>query len=293
MAKKFYAVKNGKNGDGIYDSWEACKAQVHGVKSVVFKGFPTRAEAEDFLQRAGASTTEGEAPENPQREGIAVAYVDGSFSKDTGEFACGAVLFWKGERVLFSKKYNDPALAEMHNVAGEILGAVAVIRYCLDKGIPALEIHHDYEGVGKWATGLWKANKPGTQAYAALCKQAMERLQLSFVKVKGHSGNQWNDLADQLARRALGRAGSSACRYETTMESRISELTDGLLAACDKLEADLAEAPVPVEARLTYFHAVIFEDMTAARKLADQLETLVERKAWPFPTYSDMLFYML
>ena len=45
MAKKFYAVKNGKNGDGIYDSWEACKAQVHGVKSVVFKGFPTRAEA--------------------------------------------------------------------------------------------------------------------------------------------------------------------------------------------------------------------------------------------------------
>ena len=47
-----------------------------------------------------------------------------------------------------------------------------------------------------------------------------------------------------------------------------------------------------MEARLTYFHAVIFEDMTAARTLADELETLVERKAWPFPTYSDMLFYM-
>ena len=62
--------------------------------------------------------------------------------------------------------------------------------------------------MGKWATGLWKANKPGTQAYAALCKQAMERLQLSFVKVKGHSGNQWNDLADQLARRALGKEKS-------------------------------------------------------------------------------------
>ncbi len=209
MPKKFYAVKNGKNGDGIYDSWEACKAQVHGVKGVVYKGFPTRAEAEDFLQRAGASTTEGEVSENPERADRAVAYVDGSFSKDTGEFACGAVLFWQGERVLFSKKYNDPALAEMHNVAGEILGAVAVIRYCLDKGIPALEIHHDYEGVGKWALGLWKANKPGTQAYAALCKQAMGRLDLTFVKVKGHSGNQWNDLADQLARRALGKEKSS------------------------------------------------------------------------------------
>ena len=98
--------------------------------------------------------------------------------------------------------------------------------------------------------------------------------------------------AGELARRALGRAGSSVCRYETTMESRISELTDGLLAACEKLEADLKGAPEAVEARLTYFHAVVFEDMTAARTLADELETLVERKAWPFPTYSDMLFYM-
>ena len=209
MPKKFYAVQNGRDGDGVYESWDACKAQVHGGKGVVYKGFPTRQEAEAFLQRAGASTTEGEVSESPERADRAVAYVDGSFSKDTGEFACGAVLFWQGERLLFSQKYNDPDLREMRNVAGEILGAVAVIRYCLDKGIPALEIHHDYEGVGKWALGLWKANKPGTQAYAALCRQAMGRLDLTFVKVKGHSGNQWNDLADQLARRALGKEKSS------------------------------------------------------------------------------------
>lgn len=208
MAKKYYAVKNGKDGDGIYESWEMCKAQVHGVKSVIYKGFPTRQEAEAFLRRAEASSREEDAPENPQREGVAVAYVDGSFSAETKEFACGAVLFWQGERLLFSQRYNDPGMADMRNVAGEILGAVAVIRYCLEHAVPALEIHHDYEGVGKWATGLWKANKPGTQAYAALCKRAMESLSLTFVKVKGHSGNQWNDLADQLARRALGKGKS-------------------------------------------------------------------------------------
>ena len=39
MGKKYYAVKNGKDGDGIYETWEDCKAQVHGVKSVVYKGF--------------------------------------------------------------------------------------------------------------------------------------------------------------------------------------------------------------------------------------------------------------
>ena len=205
MGKKFYAVKGGRDGDGVYGDWEACKAQVHGVKGVVYKGFPTREEAEAFLQAASASGREEEAPEAPGREDRAVAYVDGSYSQETGEFACGAVLFWQGERLLFSQKYKDSQMAEMRNVAGEILGAVAVIRHCLEHRIPALEIHHDYEGVGKWALGLWKANKPGTQAYAALCRQARERLDLTFVKVKGHSGNPWNDLADQLARRALGK----------------------------------------------------------------------------------------
>ena len=76
------------------------------------------------------------------------------------------------------------------------------------------------------------------------------------------------------------------------MAARISSRTDALLAACDKLEEDLSHAPENAQARMTYFHAVVFEDMSSARALADELETLVARKSWPFPTYSDMLFYM-
>ena len=98
--------------------------------------------------------------------------------------------------------------------------------------------------------------------------------------------------AGELSRRALGRSGASAGCYETSAAARICERTDALFAACEKLEADLGAAPETAAARMTYFHAVIFEDMTAARSLADALETLVERKSWPFPTYSDMLFYM-
>ena len=204
MAKKYYAVKNGKSGDGIYQSWAECEAQVKGAPGVLFKGFATRAEAEAFLQRAGESHAEEDAPQSPQREGVAVAYVDGSYHDATKEFACGAVLFYGGETKYFSHKYSDPALADMRNVAGEIMGAVTVIDYCRKAGISALEIHHDYEGVAKWAQGLWKANKPGTQAYAALCREAARDLKLTFVKVKGHSGNACNDLADRLARKALG-----------------------------------------------------------------------------------------
>ena len=50
MAKqkaKFYVVWQGRES-GIYDSWEACEAQVKGV-AAKYKGFATRAEAETAL----------------------------------------------------------------------------------------------------------------------------------------------------------------------------------------------------------------------------------------------------
>ena len=104
----------------------------------------------------------------------------------------------------FSQKFTDPDLAAMHNVAGEIMGVRVVLDYCREQGIPAVELHHDYEGLARWADGSWKANKPGTQSYAAFCRKAAESVRFRFVKVKGHSGDRYNDLADALAKRALG-----------------------------------------------------------------------------------------
>ena len=130
--------------------------------------------------------------------------MDGSYDKVTGDFSCGAVLFYEGGQVEFSERFSDRELSEMHNVAGEIMGVLTVLRYCRERGIPAVEIHHDYEGLGRWADGSWKANKPGTQRYAAECRDAARTVELRFVKVKGHSGDKYNDMADALARKALG-----------------------------------------------------------------------------------------
>ncbi len=209
MAKKYYAVKCGKGGvSGVYLTWEDCKAQVEGVPGVKYKGFPTMEEAEAFLNGEGAKPVkQGKAaPPEPYLDGAAVAYVDGSYNEKTKEFSCGVVLFYNRERIDFSRKHNDASMAEMRNVAGEIMGAVLAVRYCLAQEIPVLEVHHDYEGVAKWASGQWKANKPGTQAYAAFCRKAREKLELRFVKVRGHSGDYWNDEADRLAKEALGLA---------------------------------------------------------------------------------------
>lgn len=210
MAKKFYAVRAGRQ-TGIFTSWDDCRRQVTGFAGASFKGFETREEAEAFLSGDSlvqASPAASEAVFSPQNipQDQAVAYVDGSYHARTKEFSCGAVLFYRGEELHFSQKFCDPTLSDMRNVAGEIMGSRTVIEWCLEHEVKALEIHHDYEGVAKWCTGEWKANKPGTQAYRAYCRDAMQKLSITFVKVKGHSGDRYNDLADALAKQALGIA---------------------------------------------------------------------------------------
>ena len=81
--KKYYAVRAGRT-PGIYTSWDACKAQVDGFANASFKSFPTKEEAEAFL---GNNTKENKI------EDEALAYVDGSYNVETGEYSCGVVFF--------------------------------------------------------------------------------------------------------------------------------------------------------------------------------------------------------
>lgn len=212
MAKKYYAVRKGR-AKGVFFTWDECKAQTDGFAGAEYKSFSSIKEAEGYIngvefsggtKARSASRKSAEKAEEPHKDGVAIAYVDGSYNPATHEFSCGAVLFYEHKRYNFSKKFSDPEMADMRNVAGEIMGAASVISYCLENDIPALEIYHDYEGISKWANSEWKANKVGTKAYAELCRGAREKIKLSFVKVKGHSGDIFNDEADALAKEALG-----------------------------------------------------------------------------------------
>lgn len=190
---KYYAVKNGRN-TGIFTSWDKCKEQVDGYSGAEFKSFSRRDEAEAYI--AGTSADANIAG--------TVAYVDGSYNIETCEFSFGAVVFSDGEMQTFSEKYSDPELASMRNVAGEIKGSEFVMRYCLENDIKEIDIYYDYEGISAWAEGRWKTNKHGTIAYKEFYDEIKDKLKVRFVKVKGHSGDTYNDLADRLAKDALG-----------------------------------------------------------------------------------------
>ena len=80
---------------------------------------------------------------------------------------------------------------------------------------------------------------------------------------------------------------------ETELLGRISVLTKELYHKCDDLERVVAAAPRAESKMLAnYYHDVVLPAMEAVRIPADKLEMLVGKKYWPFPTYSDILFYV-
>ena len=233
MAKKYYAVRKGRK-TGVFATWAECQKQVTGFSGAEFKSFGTMEEAKAFVGGesaqlvpgnngdavgSGMSDVKSAARSNAPADcdgtagnrvpgqnlsGGVIAYVDGSYRADTGEFSYGMVILQDGEEHTFCQKMTDKELALMHNVAGEIKGSEAAMQYALDHNIPEITIYHDYEGIAKWCTGAWKANKSGTQAYQAFYLEAGKKVKIHFVKVKGHSNDKYNDLADKLAKSALG-----------------------------------------------------------------------------------------
>ena len=209
--KKFYAVKVGRI-PGIYGTWDECKMQVDGYPNSKYKGFERLSEAESFVGpevldsmklTSDISASEAKASA-PLEDGYAVkAYVDGSYDVATGNYASGAVILVDGKTIELNRLYTDGAGSKLRNVAGEIKGAELAIEYCKKHGINSVVIYHDYLGVGKWADDEWKANLDMTKAYKSYIRECRKNMRINFVKVKGHSGDKYNDMADALAKAAL------------------------------------------------------------------------------------------
>lgn len=200
--KKVYAVRRGRK-NGLFYTWPQCQEQIKGFSGAEYKSFKTEEEASAYLAGAVSKAAPSSLPIEQLSADQMLAYVDGSYNIATKEYSAGVVILWQGQEITFSQKGNDPELVGMRNVAGETMGAKIAMAYALEQGVHRVIIYHDYEGIEKWCTNAWEAKQAGTKKYKHYYDQVAKQLDVIFVKVKAHSGDKYNEQADQLAKAAL------------------------------------------------------------------------------------------
>ncbi|MCK5521147.1 MAG: ribonuclease H, partial [Candidatus Marinimicrobia bacterium] len=70
--------------------------------------------------------------------------------------------------------------------------------------IKEFSLFFDYTGIRDWAEKNWRAKNEYTQAYRDFMEKFKD-IKIHWEKVAAHSGNRWNERADELAKAATKR----------------------------------------------------------------------------------------
>ena len=96
------------------------------------------------------------------------------------------------------------------------------------------------------------------------------------------------DLCDGLkSKKELGLS----CRAESALLHRLSDNCDRLYESITALQEVLSHVPGETAAASEYYRNTVVPVMEAMRRHADALEAITDKSYWPYPTYSDILFY--
>ena len=87
----------------------------------------------------------------------------------------------------------------------------------------------------------------------------------------------------------LGISADTQMEILSTIDTKLAELKKAT-AELEDIVAKAAEKEDDPKAWAKYYHDVVFAFFDTVRKPADELEKIVDAKAWPFPTYEELLF---
>ncbi|WPS85604.1 ribonuclease H family protein (plasmid) [Brevibacillus halotolerans] len=209
--QKFYAIKYGAHpvtkasvGGFVLLSWTEAEPYVKGVKGAEYKSFRTRPEAEKYLQGENSSVS---ISLEMQPE-VLYCYVDGSFNKDIPNYSFGLCCVLDGKVIHMDKGVgNNPDAIKMNQIGGELLGAINALRYAKNHFLNKVVILHDYLGVANHATGSWERTNDFSKTYYNWMQNFFKNnsgMTVNFLKVDAHTGNDFNEIADGLAKLAVG-----------------------------------------------------------------------------------------
>lgn len=202
--RSYYVVISGRN-PGIYDSWSECNKQVNGVRGAKFNKFGDKSEAERFFQ---SHFKPKDKTDNVMIPAVnrTISYTDGSSTK-SGAGYCALIL--KESNPI---QYFGPVPSEDGSIPTNNRAELYAIAVAIHNSEGPLNVMTDSEYavsslttyVYSWKQNDWKNSRGETIANIDLIKylhEAMLKRDIKLIHVKGHSGDKWNELADQLAKK--------------------------------------------------------------------------------------------
>ncbi|HEV8676981.1 MAG TPA: ribonuclease H family protein [Methylomirabilota bacterium] len=216
---KVYVVTHPESIRGIYPTWAECQAAVAGIPGARYQAVGSREAAEAMLRGEAIVLPPGTWAfvDGNHMGGIGVVLVeqgpDGPRSVRDVATTAYEVFGAAGIPGLTSRPEITAAVDRLRNVLTELGGLYAVTGLVAPG--TSLTVVHDYEGVGAWLEGRWKAKDPLVAAIVAACRTriAERRLTVAFRHQRGHESTYagrndfaaYNARADRLATEAALR----------------------------------------------------------------------------------------
>ncbi|XP_018416003.1 PREDICTED: ribonuclease H1-like [Nanorana parkeri] len=188
-----YAVRKGRSV-GVYDTWDECREQVDRYPSASFKKCSTYQEAQGFVEERSYAPSTGTAILK------SVVYTDGCCSRNGRDGATGGIgVYWGPDSSL---NVSERLEGRQTNQRAEIQVESPFCRHACFPGVLVLQAGMT-EWVPRWKQNGWKTihggdvvNKEDFQKLDNLCKN----VKVTWTHVPGHTGQEGNEMADQLAR---------------------------------------------------------------------------------------------
>lgn len=141
-------------------------------------------------------------------------YTDGACSNNPGKGGWAAILIYNGHEKIISGGYPETTNNRMELFA--IINALLQLKEKCDVTIysdSAYSLDPFFKGwLNEWQANNWKTAAKTPVKNIDLWKALLievNKHSVSFVKVKGHSDNEYNNRCDELARREIKLMGES------------------------------------------------------------------------------------
>ena len=200
----YYAVKRGKQ-PGVYTSFLELKKSIEGCDFPLYKEFKSEKDAYDFLfgsfgltkNKLGLYQELQLTKKYSSWPSTFVSYTDGSKKNNNSSYGFIGVV----NNII---QYEEANLIDQDNashIVGEFEAVIRTIQHAVNNNFKRVFIFYDYAQIREVLNYQGQYDNECIQNYQEFVYKQLSNIEIEFIKVKAHRGNQFNEYVNDLVKR--------------------------------------------------------------------------------------------